>query len=58
MKCVLVSSAFGAYPVIGNIAESGSRRYTAVRISSFGIIDVTAYFTDILLHTFLLYVVL
>jgi hypothetical protein len=54
MKCVLVSAAFGAYPVIGKIVESGSRFDTAVRVSRFGIIHVTAYFTDIPLHSFLL----
>ena len=32
MECVLVSAAFGAYPVIGKIVESGSRFDAAERI--------------------------
>jgi hypothetical protein len=54
MKGVLISAAFRAYPVIGKIVESSSRFDAAVGITRLGIIHVATYFTDKLLHFFLL----
>jgi hypothetical protein len=54
MESVLIGAAFRADPVIGKIFESGPGFDIAVGVSHLGIIHVTAYFTDILLHFFLL----
>jgi hypothetical protein len=54
MESVLIGTAFRAHPVIGKIVERSSRFDTAVGVTHLGIIHVTADFTDILLHFFLL----
>lgn len=42
--------ALRADPVVGNIFKRSARRDAAVFVSDFGVIDIIAYGTDILLH--------
>ncbi len=49
---VLIRAADGANPVFGNIGESCAGGNSIVGISHGGIINISAYLADILLHCF------
>ena len=49
-EVVFSYSAERANPIIGNILKRCSGSYAAIRISHFGVVNVPAYITYILLH--------
>lgn len=53
-KLILADSAQRANPIFRDISESGSRRYSIVRITHLGIVNIATYIANILLHFFYL----
>ena len=50
-KVFLSYAAKRAHPIIGYIFECSSRLNAIIRITYFGIVNVSAYFANVLLHS-------
>lgn len=50
LKIILAGKAYGTIPVIRQIFKCGSRCYTPVGVTDFGVIDIAARDTTVFLH--------
>ena len=53
-EVILAHSAKRTNPIIRNILKRCSRLYAAVRVSNFGVVDVTTNVTNVLFHNLVL----
>ena len=49
-KVVFANTAFGAFPIVGDVFELGAGGKSAIGVTDFGVIDPAAYVADIFFH--------